>query len=175
MAALAATMVAGSANATVITATYDFTSVFTSGPNSAISGSIGLTYDTTNYSGTVAVNNFTSTLGSAYTPVTASYINNSNSIIFGDKCTGAVCDVSSGTSQFYNAFYFNTSGDVTFSMYLVYSAPGTNSVYYSTSNVVTRRAVVASPTPEPASWAMMIAGFGLVGVAMRRRVALAFA
>lgn len=27
----------------------------------------------------------------------------------------------------------------------------------------------ASPTPEPASWAMMIGGFGLVGGAMRRR------
>ena len=31
----------------------------------------------------------------------------------------------------------------------------------------------ASPTPEPASWALMIAGFGLVGAAVRRRVATA--
>ncbi len=32
---------------------------------------------------------------------------------------------------------------------------------------------VANPVPEPATWALMIAGFGLVGVAMRRRAALA--
>lgn len=30
-------------------------------------------------------------------------------------------------------------------------------------------AEVGGPVPEPASWAMMIAGFGLVGAAMRRR------
>lgn len=29
--------------------------------------------------------------------------------------------------------------------------------------------VVGGPVPEPASWAMMIAGFGLTGAAMRRR------
>jgi opacity protein-like surface antigen len=28
---------------------------------------------------------------------------------------------------------------------------------------------VASPTPEPASWAMMLGGFGAIGAAMRRR------
>jgi len=31
---------------------------------------------------------------------------------------------------------------------------------------------VASPVPEPASWAMMMAGFGIVGYAMRRRRAV---
>lgn len=33
--------------------------------------------------------------------------------------------------------------------------------------------VLAQPVPEPASWAMLIAGFGLTGAAMRRRVARA--
>jgi len=39
------------------------------------------------------------------------------------------------------------------------------------------RPVVALPTPEPASWAMMLAGFGLVGGALRqrRRTTLRFA
>ncbi|MBT9472342.1 MAG: PEPxxWA-CTERM sorting domain-containing protein [Phenylobacterium sp.] len=34
---------------------------------------------------------------------------------------------------------------------------------------------VSSAVPEPATWAMMIMGFGLVGSAMRRRQALHFA
>lgn len=35
---------------------------------------------------------------------------------------------------------------------------------------------VAAPVPEPASWALMIAGFGLAGVALRRRrIRIAFA
>jgi hypothetical protein len=32
-----------------------------------------------------------------------------------------------------------------------------------------------APVPEPASWALMIAGFGLAGVVMRRKVQVAFA
>lgn len=35
--------------------------------------------------------------------------------------------------------------------------------------VFTNVSVIESAVPEPASWAMMIAGFGLVGAAMRRR------
>lgn len=35
--------------------------------------------------------------------------------------------------------------------------------------------ITAASVPEPASWAMMIAGFGLVGASMRRRVATAIA
>jgi len=35
--------------------------------------------------------------------------------------------------------------------------------------VAFRSATVTGAVPEPATWAMMIAGFGLVGGAMRRR------
>jgi hypothetical protein len=37
------------------------------------------------------------------------------------------------------------------------------------------QAGASSPTPEPASWAMMVAGFGLAGLALRRRVKIRFA
>ena len=46
--------------------------------------------------------------------------------------------------------------------------------YKASSNAVlyyTSKPPVTSPVPEPATWAMMIAGFGLVGAAMRRRKA----
>ncbi len=42
--------------------------------------------------------------------------------------------------------------------------------------VIIDNVVLSTPTvPEPASWAMMIAGFGLVGGAMRRRTRVSFA
>jgi hypothetical protein len=34
---------------------------------------------------------------------------------------------------------------------------------------LTYRVTIGAPVPEPATWAMMIAGFGAVGVALRRR------
>jgi len=45
---------------------------------------------------------------------------------------------------------------------------GSNATYAGTINV----AAATPAVPEPASWAMMIAGFGLVGTAMRRRASV---
>lgn len=39
------------------------------------------------------------------------------------------------------------------------------------SSTATLFAQVAAPVPEPATWAMMLAGFGMLGFAMRRRPA----
>ena len=52
-----------------------------------------------------------------------------------------------------------------------------NSGYrYTTAQAYRAFAPTASPVvPEPATWAMMIAGFGLVGAAMRRRTTVRFA
>lgn len=44
---------------------------------------------------------------------------------------------------------------------------------YDSYGLVTGFDVAGSTVPEPASWALMVAGFGLVGSALRRRVALA--
>lgn len=60
--------------------------------------------------------------------------------------------------QFQNDFqldYFRTWGEL--------PTPGA---------IITTPPEPAAPVPEPATWAMMIGGFGLIGTAMRRRVAL---
>jgi hypothetical protein len=49
-----------------------------------------------------------------------------------------------------------------------------NLVYNASSNAVLYSTGTTPGVPEPATWAMMITGFGLVGVAMRRR-SMAFA
>lgn len=57
-------------------------------------------------------------------------------------------------------FTFNYTGVTSFS--LQQEAP-----YFQVDNIVFNEATNA--VPEPATWALMIAGFGLVGAAMRRR------
>ena len=41
--------------------------------------------------------------------------------------------------------------------------------------VIDNLSLAVGAVPEPATWAMMIAGFGLAGVAVRRRSRIAFA
>lgn len=53
--------------------------------------------------------------------------------------------------------------------------PSKATLYNFNSGVISAGTVTVSPSgtvPEPASWALMIAGFGLVGVAARRRAKL---
>jgi hypothetical protein len=58
------------------------------------------------------------------------------------------------------AFYKIDAGSGIDKINLVYNA-SSNAVLYSTGS--------GGGVPEPATWAMMIAGFGLIGAAMRRR------
>jgi hypothetical protein len=53
------------------------------------------------------------------------------------------------------------------------SAAGVDFLGFDDLVVGDRKQVVIPVVPEPATWAMMIAGFGLVGAAMRRRETLA--
>ena len=46
---------------------------------------------------------------------------------------------------------------------------GGGPVFDGTSGRLVFSLMVTAPVPEPATWAMMIAGFGLTGGAMRRR------
>jgi PEP-CTERM motif len=58
----------------------------------------------------------------------------------------------------------NTDADGTF------AGIGSTSIGQQLPSGVTVLAATAGPVPEPASWAMMVAGFGLTGAALRRRV-----
>ena len=53
---------------------------------------------------------------------------------------------------------------------------GDRSDAFGLDNATFSRSALTAAVPEPASWAMMVGGFGLVGMAMRRRkVAISFA
>ena len=50
---------------------------------------------------------------------------------------------------------------------LVFNLSSTNGTSYNVDNIVVNG--IAAAVPEPATWAMMLVGFGLAGSAMRRR------
>jgi hypothetical protein len=65
------------------------------------------------------------------------------------------------------AFYFFEGG--AFSAFGVYSNAGQPSPSGNVGNAGPATLIVANAVPEPASWAMMVGGFGLIGSSMRRR------
>ena len=58
-------------------------------------------------------------------------------------------------------------GPGTYAFWLQEASPG-SPVHYG-FNFVVGEFIGESPVPEPATWAMMLLGFGAVGYAMRRR------
>jgi hypothetical protein len=79
------------------------------------------------------------------------------------------------TSDFVD-FTDQTAGD--FSIGLTGITPGFSASAWTADSVgsfASDSANVGNGVPEPATWAMMIVGFGGVGVLMRRRRAFAFA
>lgn len=99
-----------------------------------------------------------------------------------DGATLTVVGLSGATTLFSSTAVLDTTGPT----FLTFNWSGIDTVRFSIAGGVQNRGLggggdyfavddlsisVAAAVPEPASWALMIAGFGLVGAAMRRRVA----
>ncbi len=78
-----------------------------------------------------------------------------------------------GSRVFAENFFRGTEGVTRYQdVYVFDEAVDTVSAYvddFSNTNVNYAFRIVGNGVPEPAAWAMMLAGFGLVGGAMRRR------
>jgi hypothetical protein len=125
----------------------------------------------------VPLSSFTIAFGSnVYTATNAIrfFTNNNIGVAgFNDTTTQDVLDFSSGVFLIYDGF--SNAGPIattgTFTSVLATNAGALNWTA-TPPGILTFRAVVGDApgaVPEPATWAMMLAGFGVVGGAMRRR------
>ncbi|MGI4880492.1 MAG: FxDxF family PEP-CTERM protein [Janthinobacterium lividum] len=76
--------------------------------------------------------------------------------------TGTIVPRAGGTTQAYLGGYTFTAGDS-------YTIAYTGTVGGKPASVGSSITFALAAVPEPASWALMVAGFGLVGFAARRR------
>ena len=104
--------------------------------------------------------------------------------ITGFMCTTGFDPLQCGTGSFFGlsslGFYAETiNGATAFKTYSLMFTPvnaGSMNLYFGTTSADNVGPildnVLVSQVPEPASWAMLITGFGMIGFASRRRVAV---
>ncbi|MBY0583667.1 MAG: PEPxxWA-CTERM sorting domain-containing protein [Sphingomonas sp.] len=117
-----------------------------------------------------------SDLTSGFTAISTSNADNVSSPPFGIFFSGVDCTTACGPG--YAGGY---AGDLSFTVSaaspLSIASLGSNNGVYFTSDLINERGktgnvgatIATSAVPEPATWAMMLVGFGGIGAAMRRK------
>lgn len=177
--ALVALVAAGSANAALIMRTYTVTGDVSGAPftPSLVTLAFTLTYDPTINVTDGVVNAYsTSSSYASFQTAAPGYTNFANyALLLGTKDRGLantgignVNGVTPAIEDYYLVLKVDSLG------YVAATDPS-NSLTISAAGQI-RRATIASisvdppaAVPEPATWAMFIGGFGLIGTAMRRR------
>jgi PEP-CTERM motif len=174
LALAAGSLTASNANAALVNRTYNVT-----GTNiQNITGSTPSPFTSINLSFTVSfdplvqVLNQTAglTLNSTNLPLNSGFAfafipTNNNRLVVGGLTNG-VFGIAVGNSDFTLDLSSATGPFPTVSVFQFSTTANPGNAYRAFSNTVT------VPVPEPASWALMIVGFGLVGGAMRNRTSL---
>lgn len=164
---------ASAANAAVITRTYTNTSTFASGPVSNLTLTYTVTFDPTNLGNAPILNSLTSSssLAAFAGPNAAAFFQSGgfNYLAVGGTTNFGVLNVQNTNPDFYTFFRFNAAGDVlgTDANAVSYSVP--RMALFNSIASVTAVVPATAPVPEPATWAMMVGGFGLIGATVRRR------
>jgi hypothetical protein len=157
-----------SAEATVTTTTYDFAGHFSTGPYSSLSGTFTLDYNTVTDAYTLDA--LALTIGGfQYTTANSGVLIVGSSVYVGATANSVngINTLNGTKNDFYVNFGFNSAtGALGGTGGFAYVAPGTIGILHDFGATASAE---ASPTPEPATWAMFIGGFGLIGGALRRR------
>lgn len=175
-AALTSTIVSA-ADAAYITKTFQYEASNFAGrgtpPISSVTQTFTISFDNTIMNGFKPIvtdysSNSTSNVFSV-APTNVSGFNNGEVIFFG-------LQAEQGTNDYFTQFSLNLDGDITSSSTDPSSTYRGDFGRYNAQNkslsVVLPPVVIVTPNaavPEPATWAMMLVGFGGIGFAMRRR------
>lgn len=162
---VAALAAAAPANAVMINKHYNFTMNYDRGSFPAIWGSFNATYDTDG--GEVLVDHFSSNLPSVYRMNSGSAYR--NVLTIGTDCDVHGCSVTSGRNDLSFVFVVDRDGDAIYPYSFVYARAADYTLFDGDRENFSISQAAVAPVPEPATWAMLIAGFGLAGSAVRRR------
>ncbi|MFW2829708.1 PEPxxWA-CTERM sorting domain-containing protein [Sphingomonas sp. ID0503] len=158
-------VVPAAAQAAVTVTTYAVSGTFASGPYTTLSGTFATSYDDVTRAFTLTAADF-KVGNTSFTGVNTAFTTQSNGApnFFGSS--PKVATLTANTDGFWINVYAQ-SGVLkkTANMQFGYSTVDIAVPKYTTNWTITP---AAPAVPEPASWAMMIAGFGLTGTAMRR-------
>jgi hypothetical protein len=155
-AALAALALAAPAQASITVSSYQVT-------GDVGSGSFTLEYNDVTTSYILTGLNF-NLVGSSTTFDTSNSSLDSSLPVIGGNVNGVDLVNIFGTDDFAFAFDPTAASQTAF---LDYFLSGSQGVLFSDLSIT--REVIRGGVPEPATWAMMLLGFGTIGVAMRRR------
>ena len=160
---------ASSASAAIITKTFDFTahsfgaSNGVAAPVNPVIGSFTVTFDDAIDAGAkttgITVNSLNIGVASA---VGYTFFSETNSLVIGG-IRASILGVSSGFDDFWLSIDNASHADHQYNNFM-YTQAGTQGFWQTTAF-----GDLPSAVPEPATWAMMITGFGLAGTAIRRR------
>jgi hypothetical protein len=175
------TAVAAPANAALITKSFKVTSLFEEGPLTTVVTQFDLTFDPslTDSSMKISLSNFKSDGGVSFSNPQAIYSYSPGfldvrpairALSIGGEISGPE-DARANSNDFYIGIDVDEAGNA-LSAYSIYSHATVPFVVYARSTTSDDPVSTSMPTgavPEPATWAMMLVGFGLIGGALRYR------
>ena len=167
---LFAVLAAGSANAAQYVRSFDFNVTDAGGPQPNQTGSFSLRFDDANARlvSLDAISYIVNGYAYSVTNAGAEFFGTAQ-VRIGGTASGLFF-INSNTDDFFLRFALTSLTPQTFS----YATAGTPGFFGEAANVSLRETTAS--VPEPATWAMFIGGFGLIGATMRRRkVSVSFA
>lgn len=159
---IAASFIGLPAHAAVVTSTYDYVALFSTGPFGVVVGSVTASFDPA-VRGVVAVEAANTSLPGNYP--TTGLLYSPNYIAFGN-CNAVGCSSSSNNNHYYINFIVGDRGDVLTPINFSY-ATLLSDVYSSDQLSIVHRSSAGPSVPEPASWALMLVGFSVIGLSLR--------